>query len=338
MGQGSVVIPAERLEAWAGQLLRAHGLSPDHAAAMASILVDADLHGVGTHGLAQLPDYASRLAGGALSARPRLRIEDTGPMIRIEADHAPGQLAGAIAADLASRAARGSGLAGVAISSAGHYGALGSYTRRIAQGGQVALMMQNGPPLMALPGSRQRAIGNNPISIAAPLSGRPPFVLDMSASVAAYGKIMAAEAGGEPLPMGWALDGDGAPTTDPGAALAGMLCPAGGAKGIGLAMIVECLAGSLTGTRPVWGEGIFGAFLLVIDPARGIGQEAFLSHMAGWVAHYEGSGPDNRYPGARSAAIAERYRQVGIPIEAGLFERLDALGRSHALPLPKGTG
>jgi LDH2 family malate/lactate/ureidoglycolate dehydrogenase len=111
-------------------------------------------------------------------------------------------------------------------------------------------MMQNGHPSMALPGATKPGIGNNPLSFAAPLRGRPPVVFDMAASEAAFGKIMEAAARGTPLPEGWALDEKGSPTRDAAVALTGMLLPVSGPKGIGLAMLVETLAGALTETDP----------------------------------------------------------------------------------------
>jgi LDH2 family malate/lactate/ureidoglycolate dehydrogenase len=126
--------------------------------------------------------------------------------------------------------------------------------------------------MMALRGFKRPAIGNNPLSFAAPVKDRVPFVFDMAASEAAFAKIIEAKRGGKPIPDGWALDKDGNPTADSAKAFEGMLLPVGGAKGMGVAMMLECLAGALTGTDPAKLEGVpglpaaFGGFLMVFDP------------------------------------------------------------------------
>jgi len=163
----------------------------------------------------------------------------------------------------------------------------------------------------------------------------PPIVFDVATSEVAYGKLIAARHKKQALPEGWALDRSGQPTTDPRAGMEGILLPSGGAKGIGLAMLIEVLAGSLTGTRPVFGEQIFGAFLLVVDPAAG--HTGFAEHVAGWLATYAGSGPQARYPGQRAEAVRAERARSGIVLAGPLLATLQAIGAEAGLPLPAVT-
>src|SRR5262249_39177600 len=144
-----------------------------------------------------------------------------------------------------------------------------------AREGMVALFCQETPPLMALPGSSRASIGNNPIAFAAPVAGGAPLVFDIATSIVSRGAILQLGRDKKPVPEGWALGTDGQPTIDPVEALKGAVLPIAGHKGIGLAMMVQVLAGSLTGSRTAESAKSFGAkssagnvgaFLVVINP------------------------------------------------------------------------
>ncbi|PTN49856.1 hypothetical protein DAI43_20740 [Achromobacter xylosoxidans] len=131
----------------------------------------------------------------------------------------------------------------------GHLGALGHYVLLAAERGHIALVFQRTPPLMALPGYAGRTVGNNPIAFGCPVPGAAPLVFDMACSVAARGHILLAAREGRDIPADWALDGAGQSTTAADAALEGALLPMSGHKGMGLAIMAECLAGALAGAR-----------------------------------------------------------------------------------------
>lgn len=325
---------AADLKHWVASVFNQAGLPDSDAAIVAGALVDTDMHGIYTHGVAQVPFYLGMLERGVTNPRPNIAIEGEGALLRVQSDRALGQVATIRALDAAIVRAKQQGLAAAAISQSGHLGALGYFTRIAAQRGVIAVLMQNGPPLMSLPGAERRAIGNNPISFAAPVSGRAPIVFDVSTSEAAFGKLFAPAARGEPIPEGWAVDKNGAPTTDAREALAGMLLPSGGFKGIGMAMMVELLAGSLTATRPVWGGGLFGGFLIVIDPAAALAQTMFDSDLATWLDHYEGSAPDARYPGQLAAEKFADAARNGVPLDPALHQKLAEIGEKSGTALP----
>src|SRR5690606_2527010 len=125
----------------------------------------------------------------------------------------------------------------------------GLVVERLAEKGLVALMVANAPAAMAPWGGKRPLFGTNPIAFAAPVAGEDPVVIDVSLSKVARGRIMAAAQKSTPIPEGWALDKDGSPTTDPKAALGGLMVPMGDAKGAALAIMVEMLCAGLTGAN-----------------------------------------------------------------------------------------
>lgn len=339
-------IGVSELQEWTANILVACGLGAEDAKLAASVLVRSDLRGIGTHGVSRLIPYAAMLRTGAMNPTGRATVSGDGPVFQIDADRALGQVAGAQAVDALSRAAKRDGAALGIIRNVGHLGALGVLLLPVAENGLLGLMVQNGPPAMALPGATKAAIGNNPMGFVAPVGkGEPPLVVDIATSTTAMGKILEAARAGEAIPLGWAVDEEGKPTTDPGAALKGFLAPMGGHKGIGLAFIVEALAGALTGTRPVAGPEsgfrlppAFGAFVMIIDPDAVGSREAFDAYLAQSIDIYRGASVDARYPGEGAAALeAERLRE-GIPLSAALIRDLTALGEELAKPFPAPRG
>lgn len=324
---------------WAGSVLEGCGLAPDDAATAARLLLRTSLRGIDSHGLARLPAYVQQLRAGATSVMAIPRITGNGAFLSCDGEGGLGQLAASAAMQAAIAQARDTPMVACTIGNAGHMGALGLYTLQASEQGLVAFMCQRTPPIMALAGAPGRAIGNNPLAFSLPLAGRAPLVFDMAASAAARGKIMAAaRAGQASIPGGWAIDAIGAPTTDPAAALAGALLPMSAHKGIGLAMLVECLAGSLAcnvGAAGLeqhdnsQGAARASAFLFVINPGRVCGAEAFDTSVREWLATYlEASGADGRYPGQRQAACEAHRVAHGIPIDAALVEELRVAGGS----------
>jgi LDH2 family malate/lactate/ureidoglycolate dehydrogenase len=197
---------------------------------------------------------------------------------------------------------------------------------------------------MAMPGATRPALGNNPIAFAAPVAGRPPLVFDMALSAVARGAVMAAARDGHAqIPSHWALDAHGHPTTDPHAALQGAMQPMAGHKGLGLAMVVECLAGALGGglfqpAVPGSAEGSAAnacAFLLVINPALAApSPQGFDNYMANWITGLlAAQGTQGRYPGLRQHECELQRRAEGIPLSSALINELQALARLSGVAL-----
>lgn len=336
------IFAASDLDTWLATVLRGLGVPADHAQLTSGHLVRANLRGVDTHGMLRVPSYVKMLRAGQTNTAPQMSFEDRGGMLVVDADGALGQVGGTYALRCAMEAAKGRALVGASIRNVGHLGALGLFVEEAARAGYVALLFQNGPPIMALPGSTSASIGNNPLAFAAPVTDGPPLVFDMATSEVAFGRIMDRSRAGVPLEPGWALDAQGVPTTDPRAALRGILLPSGGHKGIGLAMLVEVLAGSLTGLHAAAsiapGQQLparFGAMLLLIDPDPIIGRGTFDAHLTEVLAHYKASAPEARYPGENTARLERERSAAGFPLADGLVDELRKVAAETGVPLPE---
>jgi LDH2 family malate/lactate/ureidoglycolate dehydrogenase len=257
------LIPVDRLVTRIERLFVAAGLSSAAAAHMADALVEADLEGVPSHGTLQAEMYIRRLRLGSISAleQPEV-VVDRQAMAVLDAHHMFGHIAADHAIALAVTKAKSFGVGTVAVRHGFHFGTAGRYARKASEAGCIGIAMSNVRPLIPAPGGAERLVGNNPLAIAIPSAGTPPIVLDMAMSEAALAKIRVAQARGAAIPPTWAVTADGAPTTDPAEALSGMLQPTGGAKGFGLAFVIDLMCGLLS--SGAWGDRVNGMYT---DPA-----------------------------------------------------------------------
>lgn len=308
--------------------------SPANAAHVAEALVGAELAGQAGHGLRRLPAYAAQAASGKVDGHAVPTAERVRPgLMAVDAANGFAYPALALAIRQLPAMARAQGIAAAGIRRSHHAGVTGLFAEALAREGQVALVLANTPAAIAPWGGRRALFGTNPVAFAAPVPGAEPVVIDLSVSRVARGRIMAAAQKGEPIPEGWALDGEGRPTTDAKAALAGTMLPMGGPKGAALALMVEVLAAGLTGARFGWEASSFfdawgpppgtGQFLLVLDPqAMDPGAPARIAALAAAV---EGEA-DARLPGRRRQALRARLTAGGIPLDPALRAEIEALG------------
>ncbi|MCW5684934.1 MAG: Ldh family oxidoreductase [Pseudolabrys sp.] len=335
----------QNLRSWVARIFEAVNVPPDHAAEAAAILVRCDVRGYRTHGLTRVASYVERLRAGDFNARPNLVHQGRPGGIVLDADGAMGQVALPHAVQLGQQALdAGAASVFVAIRSCGHLGALGLYALMAAESGVFCMLAQRTPPLLALPGFDHAAIGHNPIAFGCPASAADPIVFDVACSVAARGHILLAEREGREIPDGWALDETGMPTRDAKRALKGALLPMGGYKGIGIAMMVECLAGALTadagsfdGDRNTIREGGAvgrqGAFLWMVNPHAFAAPEDFARYMAQWTGDYlSAGGAQAHIPGARGAELERLAATAGLELSASVESELQRLGGQFGLP------
>jgi len=256
-------VDTARLTEAIARMFVALGIERTAANMVAGDLVAADLEGIASHGVMLVPMYVERLRKGSVSRRPEGDVvSDRGAAIVIDAAHALGQLTARQAVGLAVPRARELGVAVVAVRNAFHFGTAGRYARMMAEQGCAGMVMSNTRPLMPAPGAAEAMVGNNPLAIALPSAGPHPVEVDMALSATAMGKIRLAAAAGAAIPSDWAVGADGRPTTNPAEAIRGMLLPAAGPKGFGLAFVIDLLCGGLS-------DGAFGAQVrpLYGDPA-----------------------------------------------------------------------
>lgn len=302
---------------------------------VADALIAAELAGQAGHGMRRVPSYAGQALTGKVDGFAEARAEQTRRgALMIDAAHGFAYPALALAMEWLPGAARAQGVAVAGVRRSHHAGVTGWFVERLAGDGLVALMFANTPAAIAPWGGARALFGTNPVAFAAPVAGSAPLVVDLSLSTVARGRIMAAAQKGEAIPEGWATDAEGRPTTDARAALKGMMQPVGGAKGAGLALMVEVLAAGLTGAVLASDAGSFfdaegappgtGQLLLAIDAAA-LGGEAATARIAALAAGFEGNG-EARLPGRRRQQMARKARAEGIEVDDALMAEIRGSG------------
>jgi LDH2 family malate/lactate/ureidoglycolate dehydrogenase len=316
------------------------------ASCAARLIVRSDLRGRGTHGVARMASYVQMIAEGLINPRPSTNHTDHGGAMVFEADGALGHAVAPEIIDLGLKETKHRASLLVVVREIGHLGSLGIHALAAAEGGAVCMVGQQAPPVLAMPGFKRAAIGNNPIAFACPMPQGDPLVFDMACSEAARGHILLAAREDRPIPGSWAVDENGVPTTDPQRALRGALLPAGGHKGIGIAMMVEVLAAalgasakSLSQPRPRAREGggssRVGAFFWFIDPGAFTEGGLFDAYMAQWTGYYvEAGSAAARLPGERAAQLERAARETGIALADATVRELRALGQQVNVPFP----
>lgn len=236
-----------RARTFAAELLRGAGVPADNAHRTAELLVLADVWGIGSHGLMRLPYYLARLTAGGLNADATLKVvREAGAAISFDGNDGLGHWQLWTAAEVAAGRAAEHGIAVASVGSSSHCGCLGLYATPALRVGLISLVFSTGPAVMAAPDTATPLLSTSPLAAGIPCRPKPA-VIDLATSAVARGKIAAHARRGEPLPEGWAVDANGMPTTNPMAALAGMLAPLGGGKGFALAFLVEAMTAGAVG-------------------------------------------------------------------------------------------
>lgn len=335
--------PVFALEEWVQRVFQRMNVPPQHAATAAALLVRSDVRGYTTHGIGRLPAYVERLESGEFNPTPTMRPRVEAAVVELDADGAMGHVAAPTAIELGLAELQRYASVFISVRDCGHLGALGIHTLRAAEGGAFCLAGQRTPPRLAMPGFNAAAIGHNPISFACPLPGQDPIVFDIACSVAARGHIMKAAREGRPIPAGWAIDSNGDPTTDAEEALKGNLLPMAGHKGLGLAMLIQCLTTAFTvpgaaANRAATAKGAGGrqpAFFWLLAPDALGHRDAFRNAMNDWTGYFlDVGGEAARLPGHRGAALERRARENGLAFTPSVEGDLRTLGDKLGVPFP----
>ncbi|SDE05228.1 Ldh family oxidoreductase [Sporomusa acidovorans] len=245
----NVIVNSSELQELARKLLEAVNVPPEDAAIAAEVMVDTNLKGVESHGVRWLDIYLKRIQSGCVKPITALKtIKEKAGLLLLDAQGGLGQVAMSKGIDMGIAKAKTAGICAVAIRNSNHFGACGYYTAKAAEADMAALVMTNGTPLMAPWGGITPCIGTNPFSYGFP-GPKHPVVLDMATTATARGKVFLAAQKGYDLPAGMALNKEGEPTVNPKEALEGILLPVGGPKGYGLSLIIDILAGIVTGSN-----------------------------------------------------------------------------------------
>ena len=352
---------------FAVSVLERVGYPPTQAADAAEVLLSTSLRGVDTHGLRNLkPVYVDGAVNGGIKRHGEFRVEhDTPVAARANGDRGLGLAAACWGMRLALDKAASAGIGMVTMANSNHLGAAGHYAHMAVARDMIGVCMTGwifaeSAEYGVLPVFGNRPIlGTNPMAIAFPCDAAPPFLLDMATSVAPYNRVQLLGDEGQPIPLGWGLDGEGRPTTDP--ALLRRLLPLGGTreqgahKGFGLSLMVQILAGVLSGawreapdpermpgdqpdpTSRYAQEGV-GHFFAAVrldqfgSPAefkRGMDEMVRTVHAAG-----PEPGQERVYvPGEIEHETERARRRTGIPLNSRMVADLRALSDTYHVPL-----
>jgi LDH2 family malate/lactate/ureidoglycolate dehydrogenase len=326
-------IDPEALRAFAAEVYAGAGLPRADAELVADTLVQADLWGHQSHGVLRLGWYLERLRQGSMRAVTEpVTLVDAGGIAVIDGGDGVGQVLAAHAAGEAVRRAKLHGLSAVAVRNSNHFGTCMYFTLMGARQGCLTFLTTNGGPAMAPWGGMRKIVGTNPWSFAAPAGRHAPMVSDMANTGVARGKIYLARNRRETIPEGWALDAEGAPTTDPQAAIDGIILPMAGHKGYVISTLMDMMSGVLTGSAflssvngPYRYDRRSGAghFMIAVDIAAMGPEEEFGARMEAFIAEL------------KSVPLAKGHEEVFYPGE--LEARNDARNRSEGLRLPDDT-
>jgi LDH2 family malate/lactate/ureidoglycolate dehydrogenase len=233
----------------AAGIARAVGVPAADAEILADSLVEADIHGISTHGISRLNIYMRRIQKGLIDPRAEIRVDRArASVLAVDAGNGLGQVQAWKVLERLIPMARETGVAAAAIRNSQHFGALSYYCERAAREGMILMATTTAEPSMSPEGGCQAYFGTNPIAASFPTGKGFNIRVDLATSLVARGNIIAAQKKGESIPPGWALDPEGNPTTDAGRALLGTVLTMAGHKGYALALMVELFSSVLSGS------------------------------------------------------------------------------------------
>lgn len=341
----SALIEADELREFCFHLLVHANLNQEDAALVADSLVESNLRGIDSHGVARLPHYLERIRQQSIKVHPEMQWEQLGSAAgRVDGDHGLGQLAMVKAADHAIELARDSGAGWVSICNSSHCGALAYYGLRMAQAGMIGFAFTHVDPMVTPHGAREPFCGTNPICISAPGKNGKSLCLDMATSITPWNTIANAAIEGVSIPDDWALDADGQGTTDPNEVVA--LFPFGGFKGSGLGLMIDVLC-ALLGGAPIgpdipkmYGDlsqrRLLGGLVGAIDISRFTCVESFQERILEIIQRWGALQPLQEggqvyYPGEPEEVTREERLKAGIPVGCELIKQFNQMAHERGL-------
>jgi LDH2 family malate/lactate/ureidoglycolate dehydrogenase len=344
------VIGADALERWTAAILEAAGARPQAARDTARCLVDASSRGLDSHGVVFLHFYLPRLRAGTTDGAAEPEVVVDAPALAIVDGHdGLGAHVGTFAMSLCCDRASTTGAAVVLVRRSSHYGAASYYAELAAARSMIGVSLSNSDPGMAPVGTLGPLLGTNPLAIAAPApDGTVPPTLDIATSEVAQGKVILHQRAGKPIPEGWGIGPDGAPTTDADAALAGAVLPFAGHKGFGLSYMLDVICGSAAGAltsphipgdpadpRP---QRLGHAFIAIDVTACDDGYDASLRDLADQVhAAPRGAGYDGLLVPGEPELRRRAERAAGIPLDEPTLALLRGLADEYGVPFPEAS-
>jgi len=343
-----VVVTQAQLAEQVASILRAWGMSEEHAAVVVEHLLYADLHGIESHGCGMLFHYHRELRDGTLTMTPKIEVvrEDATTAL-IDGGGGLGHVPGDTAMKLAIAKCRDAGIAAVAVRNSGHYGSAGAYAAMAARAGFIGIATTNTRRPAVVPTFGAEAmLGTNPIAFAAPAGRNPPFLLDMATSAASLGTVATAWRRGKAIPEGLALSPSGDSVRSARRVVLGRrLTPLGSRretgshKGYGLAVAMEILSSVLSGC--LFGDDravrSVGHFFLALDPRRFLDGGEFERGLDTLIDALHGTKPLQAdrpvlVAGDPERRAFEERRRAGIPLSRSVVEDMRAVARAAGVP------
>lgn len=343
-------VTADALRRIGYAFFEALGCRPEDARIIADHLVQSNLYGHDSHGVVHMPMY-----GRAVREEQRVDPRAVPEIVRehpctavVDANHGFGQVGATFATELLLQKAQQYGVASVSLRNTSHIGRVAAYPLMAAQAGLIGMIFVNAGRMgfqVAPFGGIDGRLGTNPLAFAAPRRAEAPFLVDMTSSTVADGKIFLAANKGMPLPEGWIVDAAGNPSTEPEDYFGdprGAVLPLGGPlghKGFALSLIMEICGGGLSGQGMSQGDMRVmsnGVHLTAYDIAQFTDRETFYAELEALISHVKTSrtaaGVDEIVVPGEPEYRAERERaQTGIPIDDTTWEKICVAGRDIGL-------
>ena len=345
MTEAAAIEPA-RLREFASTIFAALGVPQADAQRVADSLVQAELWGHASHGVLRLPWYARRLQTGAMRAVTQAQtVVDAGAVAVLDGNEGIGQVLATQATQEAIRRAGQHGIGAVAVRNSNHFGTAMYFSLMGPPEGCVVMLTTNASPAMAPWGGREKRVGTNPWSLAAPAGRHAPMVLDIANTAVARGKLYLAQQKGQPIPSGWAMNAAGVATTDAAEGIAGLILPMAGHKGYAIAVMMDMLSGVLSGST--FGSAVHGPYepaarsgcghlVIALDIAAFLPPAEFGARAEQLIAELRATplAPGSEeilYPGELEARQALKHQQDGLRLPAQTRIDLQALADELSL-------
>ncbi|MCM3761852.1 Ldh family oxidoreductase [Alkalihalobacillus oceani] len=342
---------ADHLKVFCQHIFGQLGVDFDNAYKVADALIQADLEGVGSHGISRLTIYAKRMKEERINPNPSVSIvKKADSVLLVDGDNGLGQIVSVRAMEEGIALAKKSGTAAIAVRNSNHFGAASYYCQMASEAGLAALVLTNSPPGIPPWGGTKAFFGTNPIAFGFPTGTEAPVLIDLSTSVVARGKIILAAKQNQAIPKGWAIDECGNETENAKEALNGAVLPVGGAKGYALALAVEVFTGVLSGAA--FGPHVHniydhsdqkanvGHFFVLFDIEKFMPLNTFNLLMKQLISEIKETptkaGVDEiLYPGERRHREWQRSSKEGIYLSDELEQELIQLGEELGVAFAK---
>jgi LDH2 family malate/lactate/ureidoglycolate dehydrogenase len=344
-------INPKELEIYIKALFVAAGMNNDNATFSASCMVKTNLWGIDSHGVLRMPIYLKRILSGGINANPTISpvSKFSGPTALLDGESGIGYVVGGAGMNLAIEKATKYGIGMILVRNSNHFGAAALYARQAVEAGFIGIATTNVVPNMGMKGNVKPTTGNNPMALAAPLEEKFPFVLDISSSSVAGGKLLLAAKKNEKIPKDWAVTQEGKETDDPTLGFAGFLLPMGLHKGFGLALFIDLLTGVLSGGPYLHGlksmykyvdvPSLVSHLFIAINPNIFLSKEEYSERVKDWAAQIHATKMVNPsemqiIPGEIEFKNEQERIKKGIPIPIELINDLKSYSKKLKVEFP----